>query len=530
MKGVWKAFARARRRFEARPLDTLLAIVAVGITGYVIVAPLRVVRYPPITDLPMHAAITSAFRHWFDPTWHFQDQFELQPLRVPVLTHYVLGALLALVLPIGWAVKLSTGALLALLPAGLAVYCRGLKKSPLFGIGAAGLVWGTMTQWGFINFVGALGLTLMGLGFTFMVIERPSRARAAALGVVSLLLFFTHVSRFPVYCAAVSIASASMLPLSPARLKAARAAGLALAPSLFLFAVWWFLRPASLSVPFRLGLDFGRARKIGDYLMHGFEGTAERSILLWMGVIVLAVGAYSLVVAVVLARRRGRQLRPTRRAIHAFGASAAITLMFVFFYFTMPMKIGEWSWVFPREITAAVLASLVLLPSLPRDPWLRAPAVAALLVAVVLPMQFVKKEYAAFQRATRDFQAIVTELPRAPKLGYIVGDLSGSDALAKPFVHLPAWVQAERGGWLSFHFAAWNATPIRFRTTEPKDVPPETPDQFEWKPELFDVATRGKYFEWFLVRAARSPSERFAVDPTIHLEDHRGTWWLYKRD
>ncbi|MGH7435325.1 MAG: hypothetical protein ACRENE_06600, partial [Polyangiaceae bacterium] len=69
---------RWQRRFDASPLDVLLAAGAALVTAYAVVAPLTVTRYPPLTDLPMNAAVASVFRHWLDPAWHFQDQFELQ--------------------------------------------------------------------------------------------------------------------------------------------------------------------------------------------------------------------------------------------------------------------------------------------------------------------------------------------------------------------------------------------------------------------------------------------------------------------
>jgi len=108
-------------------------------------------------------------------------------------------------------------------------------------------------------------------------------------------------------------------------------------------------------------------------------------------------------------------------------------------------------------------------------------------------------------------------------------DHSGSTRSTTPFIHLPAWVQAEKGGWLSFHFVEWNAWPMRYRKNNPA-VPPLTPLRFEWTPERFDIATRGKFFDWFLVRSPSSPEYRFRADPSIKLVDHVGSWWLLKRD
>jgi hypothetical protein len=519
-----KAFARALRRFRLRPLDRLLALVAILVTAYALLAPFFVVRYPPMTDLPMHAAITSAFRHWRDPAWHFQDQFELQLFAAPTLTLYVLGALLAVVLPITWAVKLATAASLSLLPIGLAVYCRGLHKNPTMGVAAAFFAWGTFTHWGFISYLAGLGLTLMGVGLTFMVLERPTRTRTVLLAVVTVMLFFTHVSELPPCLVAVAIVTIAMAPIAPS----IRPVLVAVLPSIGLFAGWWIVRPRSLTGEITMTLDPSRVARIPDWLFRGFHVTTEVSLLSTMVGILVAVSVYSVLISAYAARVRGLPRR-SRRARRASVAALAIVGMFLCLYFVMPLSIGVWALVYPREITAATLFALGALPGLPRSPSLRAPALAALLVGVTMATRFVAARYAAFDVLTKDFAAIIEELPPAPKLGYIMQDRSGAEGSTLPLLHLPAWVQAERGGWLSFHFATWQATPIRFRTTPPMDVPPSTPDGFETHPALFDVATRGKYFDWFLVRAPQSPEARFAVDPKIHLVDHRGWWWLYHR-
>jgi hypothetical protein len=520
---------RLRRRYRARPIDSILELTAVGLTVWILVGPFTVVRYPPITDLPMHAAVTSAFRHWFDPAWHFRDQFELQPFRVPLLTMYSLGAVFALVMPIGPAVKLASIAMLATLPVGLAVYCRGMKKSPLLGVAAAGLAWGPLTQWGFLSFIGALGLTLLGVGLALHVVERPTRARVAGLAIVSVLVFFTHVSRFPFYVAAVAIAVIA----TTEAWRPARAVLLALAPTLAVFVAWWFLlRPASLQGSFEPGWHPDRWRRVVSDLSRGFQGSGEYDNFRMQVALVAFVAIYCPVASLVVRLRSRRRpalrvrLRVVRRALGAL----AIAAMFAGLYFWMPMNVGIWSYVFPREATAAALCALALLPQLPKHPWVRAPALTALLVAASLPMQFVADRYATFERQTAAFQHLVAELPMAPKLGYLVVDPGDSEAIFRPLVHLPAWVQAEKGGWLSFHFATWDSLPIRFRTDPGADVAPPTPPDFEWHPSMFDVATRGKYFDWFLVHAGTSPEALLAPDPALHLLRHEGAWWLYRRE
>ncbi len=524
-----RAFVRLRRSVRDRPLNAALVFTAVLVCLWVLVAPFTVVRYPPLTDLPMHAASIAAFRHWFDPSWHFQDQFEFHPLEVPYLTQYTLGALFALVMPISWAVKLSTSVMLGLLPAGLAVYCKGLHKSPLMGIAGAALTWGTLTHWGFINMLGGVGLMMMGIGIALMQLERPSRRRAFALCIVSLLLFATHVFRFPFYCVALALAALFLWPAN----RRLFSIFLPVLPSLALFGAWWVVRPKSMESTFEHGWHKERVLEIPSQLMQSFGGPQEPMILLLMAKIIFLVAVYSflcnLMTWVFLRDAWLPSGERIARTIGGFFLTTSVALMFGCLFFWMPMSIGFWWYVYPREITVAVLCGLAALPSLPRSAWLQLPAVVALGFAVLLPTRFVTKQYAEWEAVTSDFAQIIEQIPKAPKLAYLVEDRSGYDSMESPFLHLPAWVQAEKGGWLSFHFATWNASPLRFRVHEPKDVPPETPLRFEWHPEWFDMRTRGAYFNWFLVRSRWTPDRQLSIDPTIERVAHQGTWWLYKR-
>ena len=79
------------RESKAKRAESALVLAALGAALYVVVYPFLVVTYPPITDLPFHAAETSIFRHYFDPAWHFREQFTLHPFDAPYLSMYLVG-------------------------------------------------------------------------------------------------------------------------------------------------------------------------------------------------------------------------------------------------------------------------------------------------------------------------------------------------------------------------------------------------------------------------------------------------------
>jgi hypothetical protein len=504
-----------------------IALGAIAVVVYVTAYPFFVVRYPPITDLPMHATAAAILRHYGDPAWHFHEQFVIEPLKVPYWTYYLLGALFALGLPMVWAMKLATIAILALLPAGLAVFFYGMRRSPLLGLVGLAFTWNTLTHWGFINFVGAVGLFAMTLGLTMMVVDRPTRTRQWLLAAALLAVFATHIFRYP-FAAAAVVGTAIALYPSTRRIKPVL---WPMVPSLVLFAIWYVVRDRALKTDGigPIELHWGRFKEIDAYLFNGFVGTEERVLAHRTYGVVAFVGWVGFTRFVFAWPWRDWSKSERLWHVGVTVVTLACVAVFLAMYLMLPMQVGDWWYIYPREILAAAFIALGLMPDLPTPGLPRLLLLGLVAFAVACQAFYVAGRYQAFDEATDDFEEIKRRIPPAPRLGYIVFDNDGSDRAMTPFVHLPGWVQAEKGGWLSFNFVGWNASPVKYRADSP-DVPPPCPTRFEWQPDLFDVATRGKFFDVFLARSVSAPDATFGVDPSIRQTAHVGTWWLYERD
>jgi hypothetical protein len=527
--------ARLYGHAAGEPTGALLWTLALMLSAYVIAYPFTLVRYPPITDLPFHAAQTSILRHYFDPAYHFREQFALHPLEVPYLSMYVIGAFFAIGMPIATATKLMAMTMLALVPAGLAVLFLGMRKSPLWGLAGLCLTWCTVTQWGFLNFMGAIGLFAMSIGFALLVVRRPTRARRVGLALSLVAIFFTHVFRLPFAIIGVLVAGALTFP---ATRRFSPLIG-PLVPSLFLFSLWLIARPRGMGIGAgELVFHPERVHEIGKHLFGSYlplegapmtpEGTLEHQLAKRM----LAVGLFAVVAATALFFVEGRARGRTRAEVHWAVAVTALPLLFalglLIAYLSLPYEAGLWFYVYPREIVAVALFGIAVAPDLPRGVFARI-AFIVLFAMGALPMsRFVSARFHEFEAATEDFREIMAVMPRAPRLFYLIYWLGDSAKRVSPFLHLPAWVQAEKGGALDFHFVQWNHSPIRYRTGSP-DVPPQFSERFEWTPQYFRVAEHGAWFDTFLVRHREEPSVLFEPDPTIRLAAHRGTWWLYQR-
>jgi hypothetical protein len=524
--GARSVAARVWQRLSASWPATAVAALVVVTGLYVIVYPFLVVHYPPITDLPFHASGISIIRHYFDPAFHFREQFEVHFLSAPYATMTLLGAFFALFMPITWAMKLVAIVLLAALPGGLAVFFYGMKKSPLWGILGLAFVWSLLTHWGFLNFMAAIGLFAMVAGQTLLVLDRPTRGRQIGLGVGLLLVFLTHIYRFPFAIAVVVGLTICMYPAT----RRYKGVVVPLAASLGLFGLWSLVKGSGMKSELGpLAIHKERLNEVQDHLFGAFIGPDELAIanqLMWC---FFGLFALSAVLFFVQGRYKRRGFREIWWGSMVTVLPLLIAGVFLIAYLVLPMAIGLWWFVYPREITTAAFIALGAMPDLPRQWWLRLPMLGVFAFFVGKAGFLVADQWYEFDKVNADFRAISKQIPPAPKLMYLVFDHSGSTRRVTPFIHMPAWIQAEKGGWLSFHFSGWgDVNPIRYRPPGP-NVPPPVPERWEWTPERFEVRRNGPFFDTFLVRSRQAPDYLFAADPTIKPVTHEGTWWLYKR-
>ncbi len=506
---------------------SLATALVLAVAAVIVALPYLGVTYAAQSDAPAHASQIAILRHYFDDSYGFRDQFVVQPSS-PALLLYAIGAALSFVVPVAWAAKLLGMAMLALLPIGLAVLFRGMKKSPLWALLALGLIWGRLSQFGFVFYLGGMGLTAMAIGLALLVVDRPTRGRRIGLAASLLGVLVAHVSHVPFAVLGVGLAGLLLYPAT----RRFRPLLLPMLPVVALFIAWFAARPDAQRSSAEFAIDFGR--------LDDFWGTPFSSYLGETGVQEAAHVHAMLGVLVVLATTSiilfFGQRRWAYRSGHDLAWSVGTTLLALSLaggclvgYLAFPMRYGDWWYVFPRQATAALFFVLAALPDLPRERWLRWPMVASILVVCGWMSLFVSGQWQRFEEATEDFRAIAQQIPQKPRLLYLVYDHSDVEKRSSPIVHLPAWIQTQKGGALSFHFASLGFYPVRYRENSAA-VPPPVPLDWEWEPQHFRVLTHGPWFDTFLIRNKRGdPAVVLSADPEIEFVAREGSWYLYRR-
>ncbi|MBC7170956.1 MAG: hypothetical protein H5U40_00930, partial [Polyangiaceae bacterium] len=158
--------------------------------------PLWAVEWPPIQDLPQHLAAVRILADYDDPTLRFAEHFTIELGRTQYLAYYLVARMIAV--PFGALVanKLLVTAALVGTPYAMRLLLRALGRDERPALFLAPLAWNAHLLLGFLNFIVALPLCLIGLAQAVELRREWSPLRAAGLAVVALVAFYTHVVPF----------------------------------------------------------------------------------------------------------------------------------------------------------------------------------------------------------------------------------------------------------------------------------------------------------------------------------------------
>ena len=129
-----------------------------------------------------------------------------------------------------------------------------------------------------------------------------------------------------------------------------------------------------------------------------------------------------------------------------------------------------------------------------------------------------------------DFDAILAEAPKARRIVGLIHDPRLPSFAQVALLHAPSYYVARNGGEDAFSFKRTMSLPVHYR---PDDVPPPTPQDFEWRPNLYRPdAPFARYFDLVLLKSAdeeeADPRDAIWGDraSSVDIVAHRGAWWL----
>jgi hypothetical protein len=469
--------------------------IAFALLAVFAAAPLWLVPYPPLQDLPQHLAAIRILHDHADPALGFARYFEVELGRTQYLAYYLLVHLLAYPFGVELANRLVLTAAVVGTPYALRALLRALGRDERHALFGLPLAWNAHLILGFLNFVAAIPLAFAGLALACRQRAEPSWRRGTLLAFLLLATFYTHVVPF----AFLALGAALVLAGTPIRDTIRRA--WPLLPAAAAAILWAFTSPAGQStVAAATQGDHGRgpatqfapwARSLQEAPMwltdvvHTFDGV--RLLVAWGLLALLAItwGAG----AEVDHSPRGRLALALTRRIGLLAPLAALA------YFVAPVS---HDWIWPINARFPLLALMFLPVVLPP---LRGMRAGLLFTAVAFTAAFsfaqVSRAFVQFDEEVDALDAAIDAIPPGQRVAGLIFDRGSKAVRFSPFLHSVAWVQARKGGAVMFTFADFPQSPVRFRESM---RPPRVGARWEWLPERVDPRRDLDWYDYVLVR------------------------------
>ena len=496
----------SRREFLFLVLVSLLAVIPVWVS-----------KYPPMADLPQHAAQVELFRN-------LQQHSPFAYLyRMNWFTPYLFGYLLIYVLlplcNVLTACKIVISIALVAMPISTALVIRENAGDTRWAYLTIPGLYGFAYAWGLVNYVVAAPLGMLMLWSAMRHSRRQSVVTYLGLAALTVLLFFCHALVCAYFMALAGIVILLEVPGWAAKI-------VRIAPMLVVIPVGALWAQRQLAAPtlqhretfWDLGwfhsTDFYYSMHPGWGRLAGFMprilGHDPRVATDLLGLLIFTIPLIT-------------GARPIRRLSLWIPFLTSILILFL-----APNNLFGATFVFMRFAIFALPFFVVgfgapIKPSRTR--------IANILTGVVVlaSLLWTVADTRAFNRQAQPFDLLLAHMePEQRALGMIFERESGT-SITPLYLHFAQWYSALKEGSVDPGFAAFFPEPVAYR---PGLSPRATVESFEWNPAQFRWKVyHGGDYRYFVVRAETDIAPRFFAEAPcpVQLRFHEGPWWLYER-
>jgi hypothetical protein len=458
------------------------------------------VRDLPLVDLPQHALQIAS---WMRVDAHDAAFANLElNFRTPYFACYPLVRILAGVLPVLAALKLTLWLSITAQARALRALCERLGHDPWLGVLGFPLGLGFGFYFGFVAFCAALPLVYLAVLLAVEHRAAPSRRSGVELGALLALLLVAHGIAL-----GLSLAVLGPLLLWGEGKRWQRLLPL-LAPAL-LGAVW-LAPPGGTST--RVGPDLwqievNRLLELPAQLVG--LGSADRIATL-LGVLLL--------VAIAASMGAPRGLVLTLPLVAVLLSHALFPTLF--------RGVGLIQPRFSAYVVPAVLIAFAPIAHASRARRIGTRALALGVTCAVVGVFAYRVR--TFNQETAGFHALIARLPAGLAIRPLVFERAGAAFPGVPaHLHLPAYYTVEKGGSPGYSFAMYSTAVVRYRT----GAVVKMTNGDEWVPESFEAAREAEDYDYFIVKSSSDRTSALFAGPrpAAVLDQRVGDWWGYWR-
>lgn len=473
--------------------------------------PLWVGHYPPMADIPQHAAQIAAIKGLLQGDWPFAELFELRWFT-PYWLGY--GLVLALSFAIGVlpSLKLVLALSMAALPWSAVRFCRKAGVDARLTWLLLLMPFGFAYYWGFLSFMVAMPLGFLFLSSALDLREKTDGRIWLKMALWVHALFFAHLLIAAFCCIVAGLMLVS--PWQGIRSWLRRVSPLfAVLPVALLWLATTLTDSAQANEPVQWGLRLAMRLQ---YFLPRMIGSPDVPVVSLLGLLILALPF--------LAGSR-------------FATSPGRWLPFAFyivFELFFPVSIMGNSFTASRfGVFGVPLYLLCFVPvhssvanTQPRHPNRLVGPLAAAIAILMLGWHTLRASIIDIQ--SKGYSEVVARADPGKRMLSLIFQHGSMASSAPVFMHFPAWYQAEHNGLTEPSFARAYAIPLQFRDRAGSAIE----QGFGWRPDIFDWEWHhGERYDYFLTRSGADPGAWLIGKSgcRLRLVSRSGQWRLYEQ-
>jgi len=490
------------------PKREMLLLVVASLLATI---PVWVASFPPMVDLPEHAAQVELLSNLHNPGFRFAGLFWVNWFT-PYLFGYMLVYALTPLFGIVTACKIVVALALAALPLATAVVMRETGADYYWALLTIPALYGFSYNWGFLNFLVATPAGLLFLALVMRHTRKPTPRSVASLALFSILLFFSHALIYVFF----GVIACVYVMLQTGNLRKAVVAVSPTAAAVPLAVLWYLRTKANPGVQDPVFWNLGWITSRDAHTWGGrLTGFFPCLLGLWPAFFSLLFGIALFALPFLAGVRLSKRL--------SVWAPLAVCMATIFFAPTG----GHSGWALAQRFTVFALPFFAI--GLQKSPVSRPAWRAATIFLLLAWMSVIISATVRYDVEVRGFKQILSAMEPNQRVLSLMFLQDTKTSPAPVFVHFPAWYSATKQGVVDMNFAVFPVALVRYGPS----VPPQNPIVSEWHPQTFRWAEwRGGMYRYFVVHAPVDLGYRlFGWAPCpVRLVAHSDNWWLYEKD
>lgn len=474
-------------------------------------------EYPPMIDLPQHAAQISLLRDLIAGVSPWSNDVWIN-LWTPYLLGYGISTLLSFLMPVVVAVKLTLSIAYLGFVASAVLMRRHFGSSDHLDWMLLPVFFGFSYKWGFLTFLVAVPIGLLFILVVDLWASQLSRKYGGLVLLMGLVLLASHGLMFAFFWL-IALA----VVLLRCRMEGLLHRTIAVLPLLALAGVslfyFWISKQneAQIGSHILADISFGHTwERVIELLDYSFDNEYR-----WM---------YILVACVFLAAPWLLGLRPVK-----FSSSTPMILLIMgtALFMLIPAYVLNTAFLYQRFAVFLFPFYAWIFSSEPDNnikQWRIVTGIIILIAGCWCALGVRTIQALNFDQESADFSRVLTVLIPAQRVLYLpIQRDSAADSHDNIYLHFASWYQAQKHGLVDFNFAWFPPQIVRFR----KNSLPKVKPGFEWNPNSFDwTANQGDVYRYFIIHGGDQldPVKLFKGAPCPpHTVLNKGAWHVYER-